>query len=259
MALPVLGVVNHVDRSGTVLTASSTSGDLSVSNIANPIVGRRWRTASMTAHVDVDFGANVTVGVLALRFPRDTTFPTSGTVRHQLDPDGGSAGSGATYDSGAVAVNATDGYGYHVVVPGADYSARYWRFTFGFSGLSFVDVGRAWAGPAFRSTYGLAFGDTDTWADPSLLQTGVRSGAEYVDALPVRRVLRDGFVAVANSERSDLREIIRQAGASSQVLFIRDADAVSTETVIGRFRSVPQLSQQQWGRSVSSFEILESM
>jgi hypothetical protein len=259
MALPVLGVVNHVDRSGTVLTASGTTGDLTASNMANPIVGRRWRTSSLTAYCTVDFGSDVDIAVMALRFPRDTTFPTSGTVQHQLDPDGGSAGSGATYDSGAVSINTTDGYGYHVIVPGAEYSARYWRFTFNVSGVSFLDVGRAWAGPVYRSTYGLAFGDTDTWLDPSLLQTGARSGAEYVDALPVRRILRDGFVAVTNLERSEVREIARQAGASSQVLFTRDADAVSTETVIGRFRAVPQLSQQQWGRSVSSFEILESM
>ena len=259
MALPVLGVVNHIDRSDTVFSASSTAGDLSPSNLASTIVAERWRASSLTPHVDVDFGVNVAIGVLALRFPRDTDFPVSGTVRHQLDPDGGTAGTGATYDSSAVAINTTDGYGYHVIVTGTEYSARYWRFTFNVTGVSFIDVGRAWAGPAFRSTYGLAFRDGDGWLDPSLMQTGVRSGAEYVDKLPVRRVMRDGFVAVTNAERADVRNIMRQAGTSSQVLFIRDPDAVSTESVLGRFRVVPALTQQQWGRSVSSFEVLESM
>ncbi|WP_422363189.1 hypothetical protein [Pyruvatibacter mobilis] len=259
MALPVLGVVNHVDRSGTVLTASDTAGDLGPSNMVNPIIARPWRTTSLTAYCTIDFGADVDIGVLALRFPRNTAFPTAGTVQHQLDPNGGSAGAGATYDSGAVSINTTDGYGYHVIVLGSEYSARYWHFTFNVSGVSFVDVGRAWAGPVFRSTYGLAYGDQDTWADPSLRQQGARSGAVYVDRLEPWRVMSDSFVALSNSERSDVREIARQAGVANQVIFIRDPNTVSTETVIGRFRSVPVWSQQQWGRSVSSFVIEESL
>ena len=258
MALPVLSVTNHVDGNAVVISASDTAGDLSPSNVANSIIANRWRTTSLTATLDVDFGANVAIGVLALCFPRDTPIPVSGTVRHQLDPDGGTIGTGATYDSTAVPVNTASRYGYHVVLLTAEVNVRYWRVTFNLSGVDFVDVGRAWAGPVYRSTYGLALGDTDTWVDPSLKQTGVRSSAEYVDPLSLRRLKRDAFVAVLNSERAEVRDLLYDAGTNAQVLFVSDPDSTSTESMIGRFRSVPALTRPDWGRSVVPFEILES-
>lgn len=258
MALPVLSTTNHVDREGVVIAASETTGDLSSSNLANAIIANRWRTTSLTATLDIDFGENVETGLLALRFPRDTPVPVAGTVRHQLDADGGTPGAGAAYDSAAVPVGTDPRYGYHVHLLSSAVSVRYWRVTFNLSGVLFVDVGRAWAGPVFRSTYGLAYGDTDTWVDPSLIQTGVRSSAEYVDPLSPRRLMRDGFVAVTDAERSELRNMAYDVGINSQVLFVCDPDTASTETIIGRFRVVPSLARAQPGRSILPFEILES-
>lgn len=226
--------INHVDGSAVTLTASASSGDLSASNLADPIIGRRWRTTSLSAYVDIDFATDKTVGVVALRFPRDTTFPLSGTVRHQFDADGGTPGTGAAHDSTAVSIGAADGYGYHLYKPAAAVTARYWRFTFAVTGLSYIDVGRAWAGEAWQPTFDVAGGYEDGWLDLSETTRAARSGAEFVDERARQRQYALALEALSSSERDSIREMMRIAGSSKQVLFCLDPDSFARETVIGR-------------------------
>ena len=123
MAVALLSWVNHVDESVVVLSSSHQEGDLTPTNLADPIIGRRWRTATLTAWGQVDFTVNQTVDVVALAFPRDVPVPTSGTVRHHFDADGGTPGAGAAHDSTAIAIDVDDGYGYHLYKPPASVTA----------------------------------------------------------------------------------------------------------------------------------------
>lgn len=258
-ALPTLSWVNHVDASGAIITASSTAGDLSASNLADTIIGKRWRTTVLTAHVDIDWGADKTVGVLALRFPRDTTFPTSGSITHQLDADGGTAGAGAAYDSGAISIGAADGYGYHVHVLATAVSARYWRFTFsGVTGLPYIDVGRAWAGEAWSPTYGVSFSDEDEWEDLSAVSIAERSGSEYVDERPRRRRRAFELDALSISEGDDLREMGRIVGVSRQILFVFDPTAPAKHTILGRMIKTTPLLHKDISLQGKAFELRES-
>ena len=75
-----LSWVNHVDDSATVLTADVTAGDLSISNVADSIIGRRHRTTTLTSYGQADFGSDKTVGIICLVFPRDTPIPTTGNA-----------------------------------------------------------------------------------------------------------------------------------------------------------------------------------
>jgi|GEM_PF-3100109 len=238
----ILSWTNHVDASAAILSASAAVGAMPVANIADSRMGRRWRTATLTAYGQVDFGSDKTVGVVALRFARDTTFPTAGTVQHQLDADGGTAGAGAAYDSTAVAINTADGYGYHVHVPASSVAARYWRFTFNVSGVSFIDTSRAWAGEAWSPTYNIAFGYGDEWEDMSRMSQAERSGAAFVDPRNRQRLFSFGLEAMSESERDDIREMQRIAGVSQQVLLVKNSDSPAKETVLGRLdRSTPIL------------------
>lgn len=232
----LLSWVNHVDASGTVLSASGQAGDLAPSNLAHPIIGKRWRTTSLTGWGQADFGSNKTVGVLALVFPRDTTFPLTGTVRWQLDADGGTAGTGATYDSTAISIGAADGYGYHLHVP-TEVSARYVRFTFAVTGLSFIDVGRMWAGEKWQPSVDVTGGYDDEWGDRSVVTAAQRSGAEYVDERARQRSYAFGLDALDADDRNDIREMQRIVGISKQVLFCLDPDSFAKETVVGRLRA----------------------
>lgn len=250
---------NQVDLSGAILSASSAAGDLAVDNLANPIVGRRWRTTDLTAWGQVDFGADVSLGVLALVFPRDTSVPTAGTVTHQLDADGGTAGAGAAYDSGAVAIGTSAGYGYHVHVPASTQSARYWRFTFNVSGVDWVDVGRAWAGEAWRPTYSIAFGYDDGWRDLSRISASERSGAEFVDARARQREFAFGLNALSDSEASEIREMDRIAGLSGQLLFVKDPESPGRETILGRMASSSAIRHANIDIHSKAFALRESL
>lgn len=261
MAEPLIGLswINHVDRTAAMLSASQEISGLGVANLADSIIGRRWRTTSLTGYATIDFGANVDIEVLALRFPRDTTFPTSGTVTHVLDADGGTAGAGATYNSGAVAIDTAEGYGYHVHIPAALKTARYWRFTFSVTGLSYIDVGRAWAGEFWRPTYNIAFGYEDGWGDLSRISASARSGAEFVDKRERQRQFVFGLEALDSDERDDIREMQRIVGLSEQVLFVKKPTAPAKETVIGRLEQTTPIRHTDLPIFSKAFTIRESL
>ena len=230
---------NHVDRSGAVLGASQTAGDLSADNMAKPQMALVWRTTSPVGYGEVDFGANVDVGCLALRFKRVGTSipPTSGTIRHLLDVEGGTPGAGGAYDSTAVTLNVDAAYGYHLHVPLSGVTARYWRFTFDTPGAPFLDVGRAWAGNAFRPRIDVSFPYEDAWGDRSIVSAAARSGVEWIDSQPLQRSLGISLRTIHEDDRLPVRQMMRSAGTSGQILFCLDpstADGRKLDTIIGR-------------------------
>lgn len=254
----LLSWVNHVDTLGVTFSASQEAGDNSATNLASPIIGRRWRTTVTFPHVDIDLGSNKTIGVLALRFPRDTeTFSDVVSIRHDLDAEGGTPGTGAVY-SDIVNSNVTDDYGYHAHVLSSAQTARYWRVTLA-SNSDFTDIGRAWAGEAWRPTFNIGLGYEDTWADLSRVSASNRSGAEFVDERARQRLFAFGLNALSESERDEIREMQRIVGISKQVLFVKDPDAFSLETIIGRLGRTTPIRHAEIPIHTKAFEIRESL
>ena len=256
----VMSWTNHVDAAAAVLSASSQAGDLSPSNMVNSIIGRRWRTTVLTAYAEIDFGADVQIGVLALRFPRDVALPLTASVTHALDADGGTSGAGVAYSSGVVSLGLSDGYGYHVHIPAAVATARYWRFTFSsVSGVSYIDVGRAWAGPKWSPTHNMVFGYNDEWMDLSRVSASERSGAEFVDERARQRGFAFSFEALSEAERDQVREMQRLIGVSRQVLLVKDSAAWTTETLIGRLAESSPIRHTDMPIYSKAFTIRESL
>lgn len=261
MAAAKIGLswVNHADLDGAVLTSSGAAGDTSESNLVNPIVGRRWRTTSLTGYAQVDLLADKTIEVLSLRFPRDTSLPLIGSVRWQLDADGGTAGTGAVYDQ-TVTLSIADGYGYHVHVPASAQTARYVRFTFsGVSNVTFIDVGRLWVGELWRPTFNIALGYDDQWRDLSRVSASEHSGAEYVDKRTTQRVFSFGLKALSQSERDEIREMQRLVGISGQVLFVKDPTSPAKETVLGRLAASTPIRHPNIPIYSKAFTVRESL
>ena len=230
---------NHVDRSGATLSASSTAGDLTPSNMAAPQIAIFWRTTSLTAWGQVDFGADVSIGCLALRFHREGSSvpPETGTVQHQLDADGGAPGTGAVYDSAAISINCDADYGYHLHVPTTAQTARYWRFTFDTPDVPFLDIGRAWAGNAFQPTIDVGYPSEDAWGDRSVVTATGRAGVEWVDSRSFQRVFGISMGAIDETDRESVRSMFRAVGLNGQILFCLDpstADGRKRDTIIGR-------------------------
>ncbi|MFN4283522.1 MAG: hypothetical protein ACK4NA_12870 [Alphaproteobacteria bacterium] len=254
----LLAWVNRIDDAATVLTASQQAGDLAIQNVADPIVGRRWRTTSLTAYGQADFGADREIGVVALVFPRDTTFPLMGTITHAFDADGGTPGAGALL-SETVAIGTAEGYGYHVVTLDAPVSARYWRWTFAVSGVDWIDVGRAWAGPAWRPSVNISLGWGQQWDDLSRISQSPRSGAEFVDPGPRQRAMAFGLDFMSEEDKDDMREMERLAGLSSQCLFVQNPAAPARETVLGRLAETSPIREPGLSIYSKAFRIRESL
>lgn len=208
--------------------------------MAKPQMTTFWRTTTLTAWGQVDFGSDQTVGCLALRFAREgnSIVPTTGNVQHLLDADGGTPGTGLAYDSGAVALNTDADYGYHLNFPGSDKTARYWRFQFSaVSGVTFIDVSRAWAGNVFQPTLDIGFPYDEVWGDLSVLSLGGRSGTEWVDDRPMQLAFGIQLGAIEASDAVSVKQMMLAIGISKQILFCKDpTDGTSRklQTVIGR-------------------------
>ena len=260
MSIALFSDVNEVDADATVLTASDTAGDLAISNVANPIIGRVHRTTVLTAYGQADLGSDKTIGVAALVFARTAGMPLAGTVQHEFDADGGTAGAGVAHDSGAIAIGTTDGYGYHVYVPSSPITARYWRWNFNISGVTFIDTGRAWAGVAWLPEVDVSFIDPDEWGDLSVISQSQRSGAEFVDERPRQRKMGFALHALADSDRQTVREIKRRIGTSKQILCVKDPAAATKETILGRaMETVPLAHRGQSDLYATTFTIRESL
>lgn len=261
----ILSWVNHVDGQGATISASNEGvveglGALSFPalNLKNTVVGRHWRTGDLAAHVDIDFGSDKAVELLMLRHPRTNPFPTAGTVRHQLDADGGTPGAGAAYDNVAT-IDTADGYGYHVHRPPASIIARYWRFAFDVAGIAVLDVGRAWAGEIYQPARNISFGYSDEWSDFSNVTVSSRSGVQFADERSRQRQFAFAFDSLEPGDRDEIREMSRIVGVSRQVVFVKDPAAPSRETILGRMGKTTPLVHRDLPIHSKAFVIRESL
>lgn len=248
---------NHIDGDFTTLSASSTAGNMSISYLTDPRVGRRWRSTDPNCYGQADFGGDKPIDIVALVFPRDTAFP-AGTIRHCFDANGGAPGTGAIYDSTAIDLGLVDGYGIHVLRLPETISARYWRWTYALT-TAFVDTGRAWAGEVWSPGVNFSWGAGDTWEDLSSVRSSSRSGADFVDEKPRRRLLDFALEYLSDPDASVAREISRICGISKQILVVRDPDAVASESIIGRMTKVNAITRVKWPISSTAYEIRESL
>lgn len=255
-----LSYINHVDAEGVILTAGSAVSGLDAANLTNPRIGRRMRqVGGGGARVtDIDFGGDKTIGVVALRFPRDTPL-FDGNIRHRFDADGGTPGDGAVHTSALLSSTVSEGYGYHTYILSPAVSARYWRFTYTSYSVAYIDTGRAWAGELWQPTDNIVFGYEDAWDDRSQLSAAARSGAEYVDSGPRQRVFAFALEALSDSERDEIRELQRIAGISGQLLFVKDPDNPSRETVLGRLAQSTPIRHRDLPVHAKAFVIRESL
>jgi hypothetical protein len=188
----------------------------------------------------------------------------SDTVRHRLDVT--TAGAGAVLDTTAIAGGWRTGYGLHVYQPASPLTARYWRCNLNAASLAsvpgFVDLGRAWAGPAWTPSRGnLAYGFGETWADGSEVTRNARSGLEFVDIGPRQRVLSFGFPSLTEADAAQIRELQRIAGLNRQILFVPfpGEGPERAAPVIGRLTEVPPITLPRYARYAVAFQIRASL
>jgi hypothetical protein len=144
--------------------------------------------------------------------------------------------------------------------------SRYWRCRLNAASLTstpgFIDLGRAWAGPAWTPTRGnLAYGLAETWTDGAQVDRNARSGLEFVDVGPRARVLNFAFSALTESDAAQIRELQRVAGLNRQILFVpfpgEGPDRAAP--IIGRLTEVPPITLPRYARYAVTFQIRQSL
>lgn len=276
MGKVLLSWVNWIDRAATTIITSSEAPPLRVTRIAEAQARRRWRTAAGVTAADftADFGQTREVGVVALQQPDDAGginadseargwFQATDTVRHRLDAS--TAGAGALYDSTALAGGWVPGIGIHMARPSSPVSARYWKADVNapsLSGIGSFDIGRAWAGPAWQPARGnMAYRWGYSHDDGSVVDTNARSGLDFVDRGPRRRVVTFALEVLTPEDAAAMAELQRIAGTGGQVLFAADPDepTESRNWIIGRIAQVQAITQPFFGIFSMPFQIRQSL
>lgn len=270
----LLSWVNWLDKAAAVITASSEVTSLPATRLAEPQIRRRWRTVPgiTTPSLSVDFGASREIGVLALQQPDDAGgmdaddeargwMASTDTVRHRLDLV--TPGAGALLDTGAVAGGWQPYYGIHIARQASPITARYWRADLSAASLvgtpGYIDLGRAWAGPAWQPTRGnISYGWSRAWDDGSSITRNPRSGLETVGKGPRTRVLTFEFKVLTQADALRLEELQRIAGTSRQVLFA-PFDDDRTQPLIGLLQQVPAIAQPNFAAFSAAFQIRQSL
>lgn len=253
----VFSWLNYVDCGA--LSTPAQAATLPVTNLAEPITGKVWRSLGSTSnYFDCDFGSAKYIQLLALA---GLNIGTTDTVRHQLSAI--SAGGAELYDSGAITgVNVN--YDYLFTFLNATVNARYWRCTINAASLNaqgYFDVGRAWAGPIWQPASNFSYGWGETWADASRITESSKSGAEYVDRGPRRRIVDVSFARLSAADQAQAKELDRVAGINGQVLFIPNPDSANKniEGLIGRIASVTPILQPNVNIYSKSYSIRQSL
>lgn len=246
---------NLVDAAS--VSASASTGDLTILNVQDPRTGKRWRALGPSAWGQADFGVNVSVDVIALVFPRDVPLAT-GTVRHQFDADGGTPGTGAVHDSTAIDIGLVDGYGIHVYQLSSTISARYWRWTYALTS-AYADTGRAWAGTVWQPNCNFIYGATDQWDDLSTVSQSKRSGAEFVDQKPRQRGMSFALDFMQDADKQVARELKRICGLGYQVLAVKDPAQPAKESIVGRLKQIEPILDANFSIYSTPFSVRESL
>ncbi|WP_421988529.1 hypothetical protein [Roseococcus sp.] len=270
----LLSWVNWLDRAGEGVTiaASSEVATLRASRLVEPQLRRRWRTmpGATSPVLNIDLGAVRTIGVLALVQPDDAggispnnealgLMAPSDTVRHRLDAV--SPGAGALLDTAVLPGGWAAGA--HAYVPAAPIAARYWRADLAAASLAsapgYVDLGRAWAGPAWKPARGnFSYGWGRVWEDGSTVSNNPRSGLDFVDVGPNRRALTFAFNVLTQADAAQLDELQRVAGIRGQVLFLPFEDR-RIAPVLGRLVQVQPITQPNFVAFQAAFQIRQSL
>ncbi|AWJ86317.1 hypothetical protein TSH58p_22640 (plasmid) [Azospirillum sp. TSH58] len=262
----------------------------------------RTGPGAITVSLPVDLGSTQEVGVLALLQPDDAGWidadgeavgyldPTSDTIRHRLDA--ATTGTGALYDSlyyrpsdylvdtldlhfaaqsyrefqNGLGSGVVRGYGLHAHILPAAVQARYWQPDVAFPSLGttpgYLDLGLLWAGPAFRPSRNFVYEWGDRWDDLSDVTEVRRSGQEFVDRGPKKRVLTFAFKSLTEPEaKVAMTELGRIAGTSRQVLFIQEPNGpyMGRQAIIGRLVEVSPITQTNFVQFERVFQIRQSL
>ena len=227
------------------------------------------------------FGEDRDIDVLYLDVPREngrytkraTAADTSGfvepliatdTINHFLDADGGTPGTGAAYNSTAIATDIEPGFGTHCLILPSRVTARYWRGLINSAwrtSLSHTDfeVSRIWAGTMVRPKLNYGPNDSLIWMGKSELAFSARAAADYVTRSERRRKFALDFPGVLNTEVEAWEDFERLSGIEELFLFGTTEDGtLSRKAMLARQQAETGVSGRGITYSQKTIRLIEA-
>ncbi len=279
----ILAWNNRIDAA--TLSGGSWVSSLPRTNLQSRALGKVARTGDLlpaSTQFDIDLGAARFVRLAALVAHN---ISLAGLIR--LRGSAASDFSTAEYDSGWIAAwpvvyplgtfpwgdprvwtgqyTEEEISGYVLTLPlpvPADTMARYWRIEIDDAGNpdGYIQIGRAFIASGWQPAYNISYGVSHAWETDTAVQRA-RSGAEYFDRRPPRRVERLRLDWLSEDEAmANAFEIQRQAGIDLEVFYLYDPDDTVhrlRRSFLGRLRTLSPIEHPHIAAHRAAFEIQE--
>lgn len=261
MANAVFAWENRADAGAVTVSASAAPASLPAGNMLRPIVREFWRSASTVGWMQVDFGTDVPIRLLAFAQPTDgPVMAASDTVRHVLYSDaGGITTEGIILNTGYVPCGVQPLRGVHAHLLEVEVMARYWRCTFSatsLAGVGGIDVGRLWAGPAWQPEVNFSYGAEWGWEDLGSVVRGERTGVPYAAHGGRLRSRTLPWEAMRAADKARADAFIATVGTTRQwVLWADPADPA--EVMFALLAGMPRGVQRYFNADALTFSALE--
>lgn len=225
MGNPVFCRSNLIDAA--TLSASTATGGLPVSNLAEDDINKVWRAAATSASswILADLGSLQTVGAVALV---NTNLELNTPVQVRLSTVDATGAAGNAYNAGGGSPTLVAGcdpaYRLFVHVLPAPAIGRYLRID---ATITAFEAGRVVAGPTYQPSRNLSLNHPieELWNDYSRITPSL-SGVRWIDREEIQRGLRATFNGLNESEvRGQIAELNRRLGVNRDFLFVRDPDS----------------------------------
>lgn len=255
MANAAIAYINLADA-GSFLSVSSQTTTMTIANLFNRHVQRRWRSTTNSANFVLDLGGSKSIDTAGLF---GMTMTAAGTIRVRLSTADTTGAAGDAYDSGVVAVNSS--YGAHVSLMPAPVTARYVRIDLSDASATFVEAGRLFIGVRSSLTYNFSYGWQKGFMDRSI-RTKTRGGQTQVFIDNSYRMLDVTFATLSAAERNALiEEVDRVNGQNTGVLFIIDPDSavLARDSIWGLIVEPTTVSESHFGVFTKQYKIEERL
>lgn len=225
----------HGGQPSAVATTSDMAVDdgnpSPVAHILDRFTFRQWQSPSEDDWFEIDFGMNVAIQALIVVFPRITDprrrndvqeIIATDLIRHWLDADGGTPGTGAILDTGSIQCGVNPKRGYHVVALASEVSARYWRCQITATSRAsegFFLVMMADAGPIFQPSFNHIYGERLGFPDNAETQRTPSSQSTFVTRNERTLAAQLIWDFIPDTERDAWNAMDEYAGSTEPVLF----------------------------------------
>lgn len=266
-AADFFSIQNYIDLPSTTITPENDDiVRFESSNLKDRNIDSRWRnsglvTGSTSFYIDIEFDTDKAIGFFGLLTPRANNAPLgdfhlsineTDTVQWQFDLKAGTFGTGAVYDTGAIAAGVIAGYGYHAPPPvytgfeGASHKFTAGKVRITVDAVSraeitgpagtekgFADISRIWIGDRIDPPYNHAFRHREGWDSESLIVRAPRTRASSVNRGSHYRFLSVVYEGITDDEQRNIwRPIDRLASNDSQFVYGRSRETADSATEI---------------------------